>query len=348
MLSNLIIKDFRGIKNLSLDNIGQINLLIGKNDSGKSTILEAIYHLFHELCTPPYLSSILTRRTNAFTGMSELFYGYQGKIATIHATYNDAKFYWQLSVDEKRNSLSSHLFQNFDDGRDDRILGSVGYSNNFSLTQSPNDMINRFIGLKLGTFKTLTTYGSNLAFVDCSLKSNTREIERILGTLKITSKDQQFGNILNDIFGKGRDWEFIPHPEDPDSKRAAFKEGGKLKYFADFGDGLRNCVGILGTASNLQDTAMCVEEIESHQHNGSLKKIIRHLVDISRANNIQLFLSTHSMQTWESLHRGIYATDDELEQKEFRCFLVDRDPSTGEVTAESTYDVQKITSALSD
>ena len=42
-IDNLTIHRFRGIRDLTLENLGQINLLVGINNSGKTTVLEAIY-----------------------------------------------------------------------------------------------------------------------------------------------------------------------------------------------------------------------------------------------------------------------------------------------------------------
>jgi energy-coupling factor transporter ATP-binding protein EcfA2 len=51
-LDNVTIEGFRGIRDLSLDNLGLINLLVGPNNSGKTSVLEAL----SILCNPedPY------------------------------------------------------------------------------------------------------------------------------------------------------------------------------------------------------------------------------------------------------------------------------------------------------
>jgi hypothetical protein len=193
----------------------------------------------------------------------------------------------------------------------------------------------------------LANFAMNVALIDCTLKSQTREIERVLARFKRESSlESKFGAILDDIYGKGKEWEFIPQLEDTEQRRLAIREAGQPKYFSGFGDGLRCCVGILGKAMSVKNTALFAEEIESHQHSGSLSKMVRHLVQIARENNLQIFLSTHSMDVWESLSRGVYVDDEEREKQEFRCFLVERNIDTGEVTAEYTDNVQKITAAL--
>lgn len=45
MLKNLSIRHFRGIEQLRLDGLQRINLLVGKNNSGKTSIMEAIFLL---------------------------------------------------------------------------------------------------------------------------------------------------------------------------------------------------------------------------------------------------------------------------------------------------------------
>lgn len=43
MLKSLLTQNFRGIPNLELENLGRVNLIVGKNGVGKSSILEALY-----------------------------------------------------------------------------------------------------------------------------------------------------------------------------------------------------------------------------------------------------------------------------------------------------------------
>jgi predicted ATPase len=42
MLESIVIKNYRSLKNLQLEDLGKINLITGKNNTGKSTLLEAI------------------------------------------------------------------------------------------------------------------------------------------------------------------------------------------------------------------------------------------------------------------------------------------------------------------
>ena len=172
------------------------------------------------------------------------------------------------------------------------------------------------------------------------------ELESSLGEIKLQLRDKEFGEILEKIYGKGKEWEFLPHPDSPQEKRIAFKEGERRFFLSDFGDGFRFGLSICAKAVTLNGTAIFIEEIENHQHSGSLKQLIFALVDIARKNNIQLFITTHSNDVWNSISRVVYEDDAKREKEEFRCFLVERNMKTGVVESEATDDVQKITKAL--
>ena len=41
-INNLMIEDFRGFKHFKMKNLGKINLIVGTNNCGKTTVLEAV------------------------------------------------------------------------------------------------------------------------------------------------------------------------------------------------------------------------------------------------------------------------------------------------------------------
>ncbi|WP_221389659.1 AAA family ATPase [Dyadobacter sp. NIV53] len=47
MLNSIRIQNYRNLKDLSIEKFGRVNLIIGKNNTGKTSLLEAIYLLLH-------------------------------------------------------------------------------------------------------------------------------------------------------------------------------------------------------------------------------------------------------------------------------------------------------------
>ncbi len=364
MLTKLSIQNFKGIASCDFDekDLSRINLLIGKNDSGKSTIMEIAFYMLQELYAPPKLSEIMSRRTDVFCGGSELWFRYRTENPIIiTASFDSVELQWKVETVQQGRVMVSTLSERVQtptvvigqqglpmQGTKKSWMGlsSISYlGRDFSLISTYQKGVD---SLTAGeeTKNAVLAYVSGASYIDCTIKSKTNDIERILAKFKIGGMEREFGEILNDIYGKGREWEFLPQIENPDQKRLAIREAGQLKYFSDFGDGFRCCAGILGTAMSTKNSVLFIEEIESHQHSGSISKLIRHLVEIARTNNLQVFVSTHSLDVWNSLNRGVYAEDAEKEKEEFRCLLTERDSETGKVTIECTDDLQKITTAL--
>lgn len=65
MLTNLRIKNFRMLEDLEIPKLGRVNLIVGKNNSGKSTILEAL-RIYAGKAQPTLLREILIDHDESF------------------------------------------------------------------------------------------------------------------------------------------------------------------------------------------------------------------------------------------------------------------------------------------
>ena len=48
MLRDLTIQNYRTFKDFSIDGLARVNLIVGKNNSGKTSFLEAVYLLVNQ------------------------------------------------------------------------------------------------------------------------------------------------------------------------------------------------------------------------------------------------------------------------------------------------------------
>ena len=46
----------------------------------------------------------------------------------------------------------------------------------------------------------------------------------------------------------------------------------------------------------MQGTALLIEELETHQHPGSLRKLVNILFELAKRRQLQLFVTTHSLE----------------------------------------------------
>jgi len=299
MITGARISNFKGISSCSVDNTNLVNVLIGKNNACKSTILEAMYYTLKEF-TAPNLKEALYRRTNMQIYGTHMWYDYKtqnpattrvnfdGEIGlTMNLAFDRTYIRSSLSVStqEQTSELLAHAYYNISM----ELTSQVGYGQN-ELPVPGNR--------REGIWNCLNA----CTLLDSSTKSNVSSMERLFGRLKLRGMADRFGIILNDIFGIGRSWEFMnPSEENLSEFRAATKLNDHILYLDGLGDGMRYCIQIIGNMLLLNSTVIFIEEIENNQHEASLKKLISEVVKLSIANNIQLFITTHNYQAWTLL-----------------------------------------------
>ena len=61
MLQSLEIRNYRNLRHLTIKKLGRVNLLLGKNNTGKTSVLEAISILVNK-ANPQWLYRILEAR----------------------------------------------------------------------------------------------------------------------------------------------------------------------------------------------------------------------------------------------------------------------------------------------
>ena len=104
MLQRIRVQSFKGIKSCDVKDLRRINLFIGKNDSGKSTIFEAAYYTLQEYYSPK-LQEIMARRADVFTGGSELWFKYDILSPIVLSTFFEGihlglKLEWSSETNE--------------------------------------------------------------------------------------------------------------------------------------------------------------------------------------------------------------------------------------------------------
>ena len=134
-----------------------------------------------------------------------------------------------------------------------------------------------------------------------------------------------------------QNWELFPYfpsVRDFGQNRTAFMyEGGQPVYVDNLGDGIKYGFAAITLACNKHNSALLLEEIETHQHPGSLKMLIKFLVEIAKENSLQLFVSTQSPDALRYF---------KLFYPETRVFLIERDPNENVVHANDEEDQMRI------
>lgn len=294
--------------------------------------MEAMYFTGKEFIGSNLPQCIQRRASRSGWSARELWYGYDMMASEVHVRIR--------FVEEDTARMLIRFIEQNRIIRERLFSGTSGTENRGALREYILANFSYHSGDRIATFHTkhnteIRRYFDHSLFIDPTVKTDVRGIEgNYLNVLKLSEVDSS--NLVKriaEIYDTQPDWEFLPHPDfSPDTpSRFAILEGKRRLFLDNFGDGLHYGLAIMSIAKTRNNTALFIEEIESHQHPAAIRNLVSNLLDIARMNNLQLFITTHNQSVWNYLY--YYYGNPEERKKEFRCFHVIRDKDSGEVEA---------------
>lgn len=340
-LKGVSIGNFKGIKNCEIKDLKDVNLFIGRNGCRKSTIMEAIYFSGKELIRPILPRSIGRRSDRTALSARELWYGYNisAKIMTELRFDNNTTYTMTASASDDLSELQ--VTSRIGDERISRhtLVSRYRIAGFQHLAHGPPPLISP-------SADKIRPYFDRSVFIDPDIKRNISHLEATYLNLLRLSEDSSsdLAERTSGIYETQASWEFLPHPDFSiqTTNRFAILEGNRRLFLDNFGDGLHYGLAILAIAKTSQNTALFVEEIESHQHPNSIRNLVSHLLDIRSRNGLQLFITTHSNTALRYFY--YYYQNSKDRDKEFRCYHIVSNNETGNVearTEEGLFNIQE-------
>ena len=357
MLQSLKIEGFRGFQNFEMANLGRINLLVGKNNSGKTSILEAIQFLYVQNNLDIFLETISYRgefswsesnRTKVFE-ICHLFPGHEiipsKEIIIIGSreshqesvTISVKSIPIQLSLfSDKNDDLNNDNI--FDDEEWNKLLLSIRWSQ----SQKP-------IELELLANGTLARDSirrmASLSRISHKIGIDNKIELRFLTPFSLTSSDMAalFDNIvlspLEDLIIESL--KII----EPKIERIASIGSGKYSTannlgvrggflikiknhdqpipIGSLGDGFWRMLGLVLAMVNLENGILLVDEIDSGLHFTVMTDMWKVVWETAKRLNIQVFATTHNRDCWQSLAELI--TEEKITDNEITIQRIDKD-----------------------
>lgn len=330
MIREVSIDNFKGIKHCEIKDLGEVNLFIGKNSCGKSAIMEAIYFTGKEFIGANLPLCIIRRANRGNYSARELWYGYDMMTSEV-----------QVRMQFVEEDLAGMRIQFVEQNRRIReflLSGALGTARedlvrDYNPASFSHAAQHREPPLHTNHSTEIRRYFDRSVLIDPTVKTEVRQIEgNYLNKLKLLEADStDLAKRTAEIYDTKPSWEFLPHPDFPpdNPSRFAILEGNRRLFFDNFGDGLHYGLAVLAVAKTRTNTALFIEEIESHQHPEAIGKLISNLVEIARMNNLQLFITTHNRIVWSFFEKE-FETED-ARQKLLRVYRVVRNGETGVV-----------------
>lgn len=294
MIDSLSIKNFRGIAEgeLELDNL---SILIGSNNAGKTTILEALFLLPNPLRLVPYFDDggsqsnaiqVLhdTHQTLNSQGYLPFLHNYSAEHAQIKATIDEndvvLNFYNELNSGEiliQSNKATQSRSSTFNNSVID-YFGTLSKGNrNYRSWDQELHMKNSLL-LSSNLLKKAYNY----------LFDNWGTIMNRGITRKVAETSSQFSN------DKYMDITLEPFLSGQSSLNAYFKEGKRIR-FGDIGEGMQNFITSTLLFELINPEILLWDDIEAHLNPRMLSYLANWFADLVDQGK-QIVITTHSLE----------------------------------------------------
>lgn len=325
MLKDIHIQNYRGIKDLKIKDFKRINLLVGDNNSGKTSVLEAVgmsvnYDAsFVIACEGIRDAGMLPPVTHLqdskmWTDFEYLFYeqnfqqGFQIE-SKVNKENSDRIIKLKASLTNEAGKFSNSQAPN-------SFVINQNLINSLILEYLENDLHQERLGYSRdGTYKTLSNIIpiTPLSFVS-STPAKTRELIGPMFKVAQENGEKFFSDLAQKI----------------DPKIKAIKTAGDqiladigkvstpLKYM---GDGLTSVLHILLQIREKKNGILLIDEIENGLHWKTQKVLWRAVIAAAKENNVQIIATTHSRDTIAALSE-ICEEMELLEKDDVRVFQI--------------------------
>ena len=288
-LHSLRISHFRGIREGTLDGLTDVNVLVGRNNSGKTTVVEAIMRV---LKTGPQAQDVLSRDTN------ELW----GQIRNEQVGFPVECWYRQ------DQSQQIKLQCTLDDYGPGHRAGAAVLTLFADRRGSPAPSVTPEFQYPGGPAleRPVLQWARGVTLFRPADATN-KAIENMLWPrLLADRRDKILTKILNEVFGlRGEGIQLLP-----DQRLMVLFEQHSLPLDAQ-GDGTRAALRALMVLAMLRGTMFLMEEPESHQHPGSLERFARAICRLRREQEVQFVISTHSAECVRAFLKAAQETGSE-------------------------------------
>ena len=304
MLKTLTLRRFRGFESYELTDLTRVNLIVGKNNSGKTSILEAVELLVAGGHVSAFYGAAERRggtvpnlRRDPGPAISDLFYGHECQPgASLELSSDDAQLTLKVrvrsldAVEDVSRATGWHYDEEHPEPAFALSIVSSRTGNGFLFPITEDGMI-----------------------VDYrSIQRQTSPFEKSIHFLTVSSFSfEGMARSWEDTVTHGQESEIVQDMELllPDIDSIHFlggnrKNGGKILVgsrgagrrfpIGSFGDGLRRLLAFRLALAGAKNGFLLIDEIDSGLHWTVMEDVWRLLVKVAERLNVQVFATTHS------------------------------------------------------
>ncbi len=359
-LPSLEVQGFRCFQDLRIEKLGRINLIVGKNNIGKSSLLEAI-QVYAAKDIPKSLWQILRahdedmrmsrvpRVEEALSSIKYLFFDRKDitgptdpiKIGPIDNQDRQLQIsldFYTSKVDEEGRRTFQILPPEEHNGVENPLLRfSISFGKNFSASYSLDPAIDsRFLSVEAKGIKVVSIGANGL---------DMQKIAQLWDKVALTEHEQEVLKALR-IAAPGTEaistiGTVSKNPERVVERTTIIKVEGISEPIPirNLGDGMQRLLGIVLSLINAQNGILLIDEVENGLYFTVQEDLWELIFQVACQLNVQVFATTHS---WDCISAFQGAIQDEKNEEGLLIRLGYR----GDNIVATTYDERKLAIAV--
>lgn len=324
MLHSLEIRNYRNLRHLTIEKLGRVNLLVGKNNTGKTSVLEALAIYASSRDEMSTIKSLLQRRGEFYVDSSRNTSYTENNLTSLKALYtnynpqffpaydNDSDIYigeYLEAEDFGKLSLSIGLRTAY---RTSRIDESGREISEYVSAEKEEDIEQREFRYEIKLWRNylrLTTYSINnqLLFMDSPRRSSSapdqfqyvdsknqtqQSVENLYSKIALSEKEDEVIKALKIIEPQIERFSLV------EENRPIIKfSNGKIRNLSSMGDGISRIFAVILSMVNCEGTYLLIDEFENGLHFSVQEKLWEIIFYLAERLNIQVFATTHSNDT---------------------------------------------------
>ena len=324
MLKTLVLRRYRGFKAYRMTDFTRVNLVVGKNNSGKTSILEAVELLVAEGHISAFYAAAQRRgETAAYyrrgygPSISNLFYGH----------HLEPGNFFELSSENGKLRLKTTI-SSLEEIPNLNLLRQPSYADDYSDPAFGMNIVGN--EQEKETIFPISEDGSIIDYGSVSRRNESLENPvRFLALESFASA--VMGKAWNEILTSGREAEIVKDMKLllPDIDSIHFltsdrptgsgilvgrRGTGRRMPIGSYGDGMRRLLAFRLALVGAANGFLLIDEIDAGFHWTVMEDIWRLLVEVAERSNVQIFATTHSYDCIRGLGTLIRAHPDLAEQ----------------------------------
>src|SRR6266852_3322314 len=323
ILNSLEIRNFRAFRDLKIEHLGRVNLLVGKNNVGKSCLLEAIQLYASRAATPTFIWEIMRTRQEVkqpfvnvrdmLAALKYLFYGRNDikpglqpiQIGPINSPQEMLSIAVDWSVTETRDgTLHTRPLEPGEDYTADNLaprftIQTAGATLSYPIDPSlPQDI------LRLNSNKIPCIFTSAHGL-------SSQRITELWDSIALTRLEADVLAALRLIAPGLVNLNFVSTPLSGRERIPVVKitDVDEPLPLYSLGDGMLRTLGIALALVNAKNGMLLIDEFENGIYYTVQPDLWRLIFQVARRLNVQVFATTHSWDCIEGFQKAAQADD---------------------------------------